>query len=61
MQAVPKVTSTPCKPDSPDELEFAYPETFLVCLTTHDMSAKRKVEGKPPSNQSEIPYFYGPR
>ncbi len=31
VQVVPEVTSTPCKTDSPDELELAYPETFLVC------------------------------
>ncbi len=61
VQAVSEVTSTPCKPDSPDELELAYPETFPVCVTTRAMSAKRNAEGKPPSNQSEMPYFYGPR
>ncbi len=57
MQVVPEVTSTPCKTDSPDELELAYPEIFPVCVTTHAMSAKRNVEGKPPSNQSDIPLY----
>ncbi len=57
VQVVPEVTSTPCKIDSPDELELAYPETFPVCVTTRAMSAKRNVEGKSPSNQSEIPLY----
>ncbi len=57
VQVVPEVTSTPCKIDSPDELELAYPETFSVCVTTRAMSAKRNVEGRSPSNQSEIPLY----
>jgi len=44
VQVVPEVTSTPCKTDSPDELELAYPEIFPVCVTTHAMSAKRNVQ-----------------